>query len=378
MQTARIASNGSIVDKTIRKSRFRALPTIGVIGFIAIAIFSAPAASRRSESVFTPQEQTEKTLAQAVKAVEAGKGFLDTLDDQQRARAMLEFDSTKKSGWSNLPINMVPRNGVRMGDLNAKQREAAFTLLATVLSKAGYQKVIDIMDADQELTTGKGGGKGKAGGKGKVTFGKDNYFLAIFGTPSTAKPWFVQFGGHHLGVNVTLVGKNFVLAPTHTGAQPASFSRDGKTVRPLGSEQDRAFELVGSLDENQRSQAILKDRVNNLVLGPGQDGKRIEPKGIKGTALNESQLAKLLELIGEWINITQDESAAAKMAQIKSNLGDTYFAWSGPTTKGSAAYFRVQGPAVVIEYAPQGNTDHIHTVIRDPGNDYGQKLIQTK
>ena len=378
MQTVLDASNGLADDKTIRKNRFRVLPTLGVVGFIAIAILSVPAASRRSESRLTPQEQSDKELAQAAKAAEAGKRFLAALDDKQRGKAFLEFDSTKKSGWSNLPIGMVPRNGVRMGDLNATQREAAFGLLATVLSKEGYQKVIDIMDADQQLTTGKGGGKGKAGGKGQPMFGKDNYFLAIFGTPSTVKPWFVQFGGHHLGVNVTLIGKNFVLAPTHTGAQPASFSRDGKTVRPLGGELDRGFELVGSLDENQRAQAILKDRVNNLVLGPGQDGKHIEPKGIKGAALNESQQAKLVELIGEWLNITQNDSAAIKMAEIKSNLGDTYFAWSGPTTKGSAAYFRVQGPTVVIEYAPQGGTDHIHSVVRDPVNDYGIKLMQGK
>jgi len=124
------------------------------------------------------------------------------------------------------------RNGVRMGDLNAKQREAAFSLLATVLSKEGYQKVIDIMDADQQLTTGKGG-KAKAGGKGNLSFGKDNYFLAVFGTPSTAKPWLVQFGGHHLGVNVTLIGKE-LRARTHSHRRPTcSFSRDGKTVRPL-------------------------------------------------------------------------------------------------------------------------------------------------
>jgi hypothetical protein len=189
----------------------------------------------------------------------------------------------------------------------------------------------------------------------------------------------VQFGGHHLGVNVTLIGKSFVLAPTHTGAQPASFQREGKTVRPLGGEQDKAFELVGSLDDAQKGQAILDPRVTNLVLGPGQDGKTIPAKGLKGSALNDSQKAKLLELIGEWINITQDAAALAKMAEIKSKLDDTYFAWSGPTTKGSAAYFRIQGPTVFIEYSPQqGSTDHIHTVLRDPSDDYGRKLMGTK
>ena len=62
--------------------------------------------------------------------------------------------------------------------------------------------------------------------------------------------------------------------------------------------------------------------------------------------------------------------------QIKNRIGDTYFAWSGPTAKGSAVYFRVQGPTVVIEYAPQGGVDHIHTIIRNPEDDYGKALLR--
>ena len=66
--------------------------------------------------------------------------------------------------------------------------------------------------------------------------------------------------------------------------------------------------------------------------------------------------------------------AEARMAEIRSSLAQTYFAWSGPTTNGSAAYFCIQGPTLVIEYAPQGSVDHIHTIYRDPTNDYGAKL----
>ena len=41
------------------------------------------------------------------------------------------------------------------------------------------------------------------------------------------------------------------------------------------------------------------------------------------------------------------------------------------------AYYRIQGPHLVIEYAPQGGDPamHIHTMYRDPTNDYGAKLI---
>ena len=89
----------------------------------------------------------------------------------------------------------------------------------------------------------------------------------------------------------------------------------------------------------------------------------------------EMQQALLVDLIGEWVNILNDDAALARMADIKAKIADTYFAWSGPTTNGKPAYFRVQGPTVIIEYAPQGGTDHIHTVIRNPKDDYGAGLI---
>jgi hypothetical protein len=318
----------------------------------------------------------EKTAAPTAHAVAAANAFLDALDAKQREKALYEFNSERKPRWSNLPVTMVPRNGVRLGDLTKAQRTLAMNAVAAVLSKSGYQKVVDIMDGDQRLAEGKGG-KGKGGGKGpKAMFGADQYYLAIFGKPSETKPWMVQFGGHHLGVNVTVIGKHFVLTPSHTGAQPALFERNGKDVRPLGLENDTAFKLVNALDEKQRAQAIIGKRPQQLVLGPGQDGKKIEPQGIKGSALTADQQVMLLDVIGAWVNIVEADAAKARMAEIKDKIGETYFAWSGPTAKGSAAYFRVQGPTVVIEYAPQGGTDHIHTVIRNPKDDYGAALLK--
>ena len=89
-----------------------------------------------------------------------------------------------------------------------------------------------------------------------------------------------------------------MLTPTHTGTQPDSFTRNGKTVRPLGPENDLAFKLVNMLDAEQKKQAVLGAKPKNLVLGPGQDGKTIQSEGLKCAALKEDQRATLLDLIG--------------------------------------------------------------------------------
>ena len=306
--------------------------------------------------------------------VTAANSFLSTLDAKQRQSVLFAFDDqAQRIRWSNLPVRMVPRAGLSMGELNPAQRTAAMTLLSSALSRRGFEKVQQIVDGDEVLKANEGN---------NPMFGKDLFYLSILGTPSEKDPWMLQFGGHHLGLNITISGAAGVLTPSLTAAQPALYTLNGKTVRPLGEENDKAFALLNSLGDNLKKQAILSYRVADLVLGPGQDGKTIQPEGLKASAMNEQQRAMLLDLIAEWAGIVHETAAAARMAEIKAGLGETWFAWSGATTvppgKNGTAYYRIQGPALVIEYAPQplggDPTMHVHTIYRDPTNDYGRKL----
>jgi hypothetical protein len=340
--------------RTVRRRATKLAPALGCIGLLALSVYFS-----------RDLTGSDQVVANAVAKANA---FLESLDGQQRGKALLEFSSAKKPSWSNLPVTMVPRNGLRLGELSKPQRAAALDVIAAVLSKEGFQKVIDIMNADDQLVQGN---------ENKMRFGTDNYYLALFGTPSATKPWMLQFGGHHLGINVTIVGKEAALTPTHTGTQPDSFSRNGKTVRPLGPENDLAFKLVNMLDAGQQKQAVLGGKPKNLVLGPGQDGKTIPPEGLKCASLKEDQRATLLDLIGAWVHILPNDAAASRLAALKAKIDETYFAWYGPTTNGSPAYYRIQGPALLIEYAPQGGTNHIHTIIRDPSNDYGKEWTKS-
>ena len=307
---------------------------------------------------------------QTQKIVGAANAFLDALDDTQRQKVSFDFnDAAQRVRWSNLPVNMAKHGGLRMGDLKQNQRDAAMNILSTVLSKMGYEKVVGIVESDEVLKNQSRGGS--------PPFGRDEYFISFMGKPSATEPWMIQFGGHHLALNITIAGEQGVLTPSLIAVQPAKFTLDGKTVRPMGRETDQALELMKALSDEQRQQAILGSQMRDLVLGPGHDGETIQPEGLKTSGLNEAQRKLLLELVAEWSGIIHDTAAAAKMNEIKANLADTWFAWSGPLEAGKA-YFRIQGPTVIIEYAPQklgGDvTMHLHSMYRDPANDYGRKF----
>ncbi|NOT64076.1 MAG: DUF3500 domain-containing protein [Acidobacteria bacterium] len=332
------------------------------------------------------------------KTVAAAKALLATLDEAGRAKVSFAFDNhDQKVKWSNFPTGIFERNGLRMGDLKPAQREAVFNLLAIALSKQGLQKVKDIMEGDEALKTSgggpgggrpgggppPGGGRGPGGrgpggpGGGGLNFSRDEYYLAFLGAPSLTEPWMIQFGGHHLAINVTIAGKANLLTPSLPAAQPATFKLNGETVRPLGDEYNKGFALISALDEAQLKQAVLPYQMGDMVLGAGEDGKTIAPEGIKVSALNKAQQEKLWDVVYEWVGTLNDEAAAAKMAEIKANANETWFAWSGPTTKGSGSYYRIQGPTVLIEFSPQrGDTEHIHTIYRDPTNDYGARFAK--
>jgi hypothetical protein len=373
-------------------------------------------------SLSLPVSSVAQPTATSARIVSAAEAFLSTLDATQRQSVLYEFnDNAQRARWSNFPTGVVPRGGMNFRQMSPAQQEAAMKLLAVVLSPMGLEKVEQIRQADDDFKAngskrgpggrggrgpggpppagqngpppglagadgpggrgtgpnGRGGPGGRGGGGGDL-FGSDLYYISFLGKPSVTTPWMLQFGGHHLALNITIAGSKGVLTPTLTGAQPAAFQLNGKTVRPLGRESDKALALVQSLDEKQRKQAVLTYTVGDLVLGPGQDGKKIAPEGLKASEMNARQQAALLDVIAEWAGILNETSAGARMAEMKADLNETWFAWSGPTTgeagNNITAYYRIQGPHLVIEYAPQNDepTNHVHTIYRDPTNDYGR------
>ena len=195
--------------------------------------------------------------------VDAANAFLDSLAVDQRSAALLAFDSPLRPNWSNLPPSMTrfEHNGVRIGDLDARQAELMHEFLRAALSPDGYAKVVGIVGAEDALAESSG-----------RQLSADNYWLAFFGEPSADNPWGWQFGGHHLAVNVTVVNGRSYLSPTLVAVQPASYDAKGITVSPMAAEVQAGLALMNALDDAQQAAARVQ-RPNELWGRRGQ-GRR--------------------------------------------------------------------------------------------------------
>lgn len=323
-----------------------------------------PAAVEATAVASTGEDATPAIVA-------AANAFLDSLTEEERAAVLFDFsDTEQRQQWSNLPEGLFERDGLMWGNLDEDSQQAWLGVLQAILSDDGYTQVMGQWKADQVLLETDGGG-------GNLIFGEDYYWVAIIGQPSETDPWQFQWGGHHVTVNATIQGSNVSVTPSFIGVQPATFDADGNEVRPLGTIESDAYALLASLDGDQQSAAVLGGTLIDLVLGPGTDGRTIESQGVAGADLTAEQQQLLLTLMEHYGGLVNEEDAAVRMAQLTAEIGDTYFAWYGPTDPAdtSGIYFRVTGPSIVIEYSGQemggSATDHIHGIYRDPTNDYG-------
>ena len=199
-----------------------------LLGITISATLAAALLARFPDATSAQANAQAETTARIVAAAQA---VIASVDAPARAKLVFPFDSPQKTNWSNLPSGIYQRNSLKLGDLNATQQAAVMKLLSVALSAEGYRKAVDVMNGDEVLKRGATGGRGPA-------FGKDEFFIAFVGTPSTTAPWMLQFGGHHLAINLTMAGSQATMAPSLPAAQPATFTWEGRTVRPLGDEND--------------------------------------------------------------------------------------------------------------------------------------------
>lgn len=333
-----------------------------VVPYTTLTSAGDASAGARFYRAYGPVPETDRAAA----IYAAVSAFVNTLTTAQMSTVIYPAnDTTQRAKWSNFPTGIFQRNGLKVGSMTSAQLSALYAMLTAVFSPEGYQKITRTMTADQTL----GGGN----------YSTNEYYVTFVGTPSPTNKYLFQFGGHHLAINATIKGAVATIAPALPGVQPASYTFNGRLVRPIGDEFDLSYALLGSMTTAQRTTTVVSSSTSDLALGPGRDGVTLLPEGLKASDMTTAQRAILLDLIGKSVNIIHDDASATKMASVRANLTNatdaTYFSWHGPTNFGGTAYYRVQGPQLFIEWAPQSlggsPTNHIHAMYREIGNDYG-------
>jgi hypothetical protein len=174
----------------------------------------------------------------------------------------------------------------------------------------------------------------------------------------------------------TLIGTS----PAFFGANPHEVREGLRTgLRALAREEDLARSLMKSLSEEQRKQALIEDAAYRDIVTGVSLRAELEgvPRGLQASKMSARQVDALMNVIAEYAANVPADIAARRLKAVEDTPRDRiYFAWAGSIEPGQGDYYRVQGPAFLVEYDnTQGGNNHSHTVWRDLKSDFGLDVL---
>jgi hypothetical protein len=336
----------------------------------------------------------------AARMAAAARGLMGAVTRSQRIVLNPDFEAfdpeSSRREWTYLPI--LDRPGLPLREMSDPQRKLAHELIIASVSMEGYAKVVSVMAMEhvrRALVQ-------VSAPDSAHLFDPERYCFRIFGDPGGPAPWGWQLAGHHVVLNFTLAGGYISPTPCMLGSVPASFG----TLSPLEHEEADGFGFVNALSAEQRAQAVIwhrpppdfatriAARIGEVELPdnvfPPEPNYRISdeeraalayvrsgPRGIGGTDLTAEQLCALVDLVHRFAGRLPAEVAEAEMRRVDAaGAENLWFAWAGSTRRGQRHYYRVQGPGLLIEHDnTQSDGNHIHSVWRVPGGDFGDDLL---
>jgi hypothetical protein len=345
------------------KIRNRALVAVGLLGLLVAGIAMA-----RLEAVVSGKQMAQQAEA-----------FLASLSDEQRAKASMSLDAPERTDWHFIP--KATRKGLQVREMNEEQQKKAHALLAASLSKVGYDKATKIMELEnllKELEKGK---------TGTPLRDPQRYYFIVFGKPAADGKWGLSIEGHHLSLNFVVEKGNVTsFSPLAMGVNPATVMDDyiptvKKGQRLLASQEQLAFDLLGSLSADQKKKAVIAEKAPAEVRAAGEpQPPQTAPEGIANKELNDQQRGLLKQLVAAYLANVPDDVAEQRLKVIEKGWDSVHFAWAGADKPGVGHYYRVQGETFLIEFVntqadAAGNiANHIHAVWRSMEGDFGIPL----
>lgn len=309
----------------------------------------------------------------------AAQTFIKSLDEEQLKVALMDYESQERLGWHFIPKD--ERKGLQIKFMNEEQRKSAHGMLKAALSEMGYSKSVQIMELEKVLNEFEEG-------KGRWARDHERYYVTIFGKPANDSKWGLSYEGHHLSLNFVIENNRIISStPQFFAANPALVQNENKVgikvgTRVLAKEEVLAFELVNSLNDDQKSVAILAPKAPAEIRDAGSpQPPTTAPEGIAYSKLDTNQRNVLLNLVEEYAKAVADPIAKQRIDELHyDGLDQIHFAWAGATKPGVGHYYRIQGRGFLIEFVntqpdAAGNpANHIHCVYRDLDGDFALSI----
>ena len=315
----------------------------------------------------TPSAQAHEATVREMAA--ASSVFLNSLDAERKAKAVFEWKDGERVNWHYIPK---ARKGLALKNMNDAQRALAHGLIVTGLSHQGYRKALQVMSLEQILFEM---------GDNPKTRDPGNYFISIFGTPAPKGTWGWRLEGHHLSLNYTVIkGTEVSVTPSFYATNPGRVNEGAhKGLQVLAAEENLARTLANSLTEEQLKTALVAaEAPADIITKADRTVKPLEPMGLAYTALTDDQKKQLTKLVNTYLRKHRPAIAKAELKRIETAGWDkVHFAWAGGLKKGQGHYYRIQTPHLLLEYDnTQGGANHVHAVMRDFTNDFGDDLLK--
>ncbi|AXJ10978.1 DUF3500 domain-containing protein [Arthrobacter sp. PM3] len=329
--------------------------------------------------------------APAAAMASAARELLAGLTPAQAGRLRYAVDAQEWQSWAN-PEFMQHDTGLRLDELAPAARELILAVVEASLSRAGYDLVRNLMRIN-----------GFLGGLVALPdlMNEYSYNFALYGAPSETEPWGWQLFGHHVALNVLVVGTQLVVSPVFLGAEPDVIDAGPhRGVKVFKERIALARQLMATLPgplgrkatvfEDMQDPAMPAGRLHagdeRHLAGCFQDNRVIPYEGIPVSAMPAAARGILDRLVDDFIALLPDGPRSARRREIAAHWDETWFCWIGGREAQDAFYFRLQSPVVVMELDHHTGVFlsnetpapfHMHTVMRTPnGNDYGRALVR--
>ncbi len=181
--------------------------------------------------------------------------------------------------------------GLRLEQMNATEKAAAWDLLSVMWSRSGLEKARNVMLLQEILAQS---------GDAPTQRSPERFSFSIFGQPAEQGAWGLRFEGHHLTQSMAIRDNRIVsVTPFSFSVRPARIA-SGKHagLKTIKDEEQLARRLFGDLSAAQQRKARIGDTSPfNILSYAGRERANAGKVGLAAAEMSQAQRDLLWQLV---------------------------------------------------------------------------------